>query len=169
MDLLEGLIGLALALLGKYWYIVLGVILFKLFGRGKQQQQKHTPPPLTPVERPEAPAYEEEGRSYGEYEWEPEPTSPKRELTEVEAELLARESQNQQDEAVPVFTLAEERSEPPAERVEAVAKPEQPQLELPPNPAREGMKWAMIFAQPRAKAPYTPPYATRGQNKRNAQ
>lgn len=135
-DLLFDLIGLLIGLIGKFWMLILIFLGYTLFGKSrgyKKRTPTMRPPVLTPVYSPEAPREVSESRR-NEASYPPVETK-----TAEEDTVLTTQAAN------PLI--------PSAAIEPAVDSSEEP---APPDP-REAMKWAMIFSEPRAKAPYSPP------------
>lgn len=157
LDLVFDVLGWVLPLLGKFWFLILAFLGYRLFGTGKKQMTEGKPHRrLTPVESGgfPAPAPSEERktvRASTKYEPVEEPYESL-EGVGVEQEWAFSETLRQGDlRSVHV-------DEPPRqpERQEEQASP------LKVVDPREGMKWAIIFGQPRSKAPYAPPSSRNG-------
>lgn len=165
MDGLLDLFFALLALAGKYWFVVLGYVIYRMLGLDKKKSAKEAKrsqlPPLTPTtsggenrrvtvgQRPAAsqqqdaqPMPDETGETLEnrDYEWKP---IPKATLTHVEQ----GESATPPGILVPIYQdAAPIETHVPVEPQHAVAK----------EKLREGMKWAIIFSEPRSRSPYRP-------------
>jgi hypothetical protein len=148
-DLLFHLLDLAFGLIGNFWPVILAYLGYKLFGglgkKMSQGQPKRKPvrrmaagPVLTPVE----------GGGY-----------PRRVEREAETvEVSKREQPVSQVDERRLYTEAVSADLPVHEAVDhSRPAPDENSLMDVPDP-REGLKWALIFSPPRAKAPYRPPY-----------
>ncbi|MCG5251102.1 hypothetical protein [Brevibacillus agri] len=156
LDLLFDLFGWLLPLIGKYWFIILGYIGYKLLGlggkgngKGKKMSQGRPNRPLTPVETPWArqePAVTEERKTVrASAKYEPmDRDTESMEGVGVEQEWAFSEPVRASTGSTIRLTAAAAQSAPQR------AKP-QPASTVDP---REGMKWALIFGEPRSKAPY---------------
>lgn len=145
MDQLSDLIGLILALVGKFWFVIIGYIGYKLLGvLGKLGQQTAKPRRhvLTPVQGGgySRPAEDNVGQEFAEYG----------EVTRTTNEASSVRISDGVASVRPDMRQAKTRTEvdlvPDEEDWNATSE------------AMEGMKWALIFSPPRAKAPYVPPY-----------
>ncbi|MGN7468607.1 hypothetical protein [Brevibacillus sp. SAFN-007a] len=154
LDLLVDLFGWLLPLIGKFWFLILGYLGYKLLGlggkgTGKKMSQGRPNRPLTPVETPwarQAPAVSEERKTVR--------ASARYEPVEREAESMEGVGV-EQEWAFPQPARASSGS---TIRVAAAAAQPTPQ-QAKPQPGRmadprEGMKWALIFGEPRSKTPY---------------
>jgi hypothetical protein len=149
-DLLFALLDLAFDLIGEFWPVILAYLGYKLFGglgkrmsqgqpEGKPVRRMSAGPDLTPVE----------GGGF--------PSRVERKAEPVEA--LKQELPVSQDGDRHLYTDAVSAVLPSDEAVDHFSQPAA-EVDAPvgiPNP-REGLKWALIFSPPRAKAPYRPPY-----------
>ncbi|MED4779323.1 hypothetical protein [Brevibacillus choshinensis] len=152
-DLLFDLLGWVLPLVGKFWFLILAFIGYKFFGKGAKKMAQGKPRRiLTPVESggypQQAPQVErKQVRASSKYE---PVQSESMEGISVEQEWAFAEPDHSQRASVQKQpqTVVQERAETPV-------------TELDP---REGMKWAIIFGEPRAKAPHGSP----GAHRRNA-
>lgn len=145
---MDTLIELAIALVVKFWPIILAFFGVKMLGQMKGAAKKkpsvRRPPILTPVHgggiEPPRPGRAIVERERGE-EWE-------------EETLATQDSRGYAESMQPV------RPDPPAPTYAASAVAVR-QTEAAPAQSemsvREGMKWALIFSPPRAKDPYRPP------------
>lgn len=155
-DLLFDLFGWVLPLIGKFWFLILGYLGYKLFGqaakKAAQDQKRRT---LTPVESggyPTPPQKVERKSVRASSRYEP-----------VQVEQRDNEGWDRpyEPEAVP-----ERGSLEGMDRTPVSGLPDRPETETTPAidlDPREGMKWALIFGEPRSKRPYTSP-TTRGRS-----
>ncbi|WP_134686913.1 hypothetical protein [Brevibacillus migulae] len=137
---MEELIELAIALIVKFWPVILAFLGFKALGRLKGDARNKTStrrPVLTPVHGGGIP--------------QPQPGDVMR--SEREETVLPQSD---------AFSYEETREESAVQAQVWEPTPEAP-IETPSVQrsakeiaAREGMKWAMIFSPPRAKMPYRP-------------
>jgi len=155
LDLIFDLFGWILPLIGKFWFVILAYLGYKIFGKGgKKVSQGKLPRTLTPVHAPDgfpAPSPPEISkerkvvRASAKYE----PIQPvSMEGVGVEQEWAFAEPSRALNG--PSLRVSDPSRTVPAERQQAVSHP----LHVDP---REGMKWALIFGEPRSKAPYAPP------------
>lgn len=161
LDLLFGLLALA----GKYWFLVLGYLVYRMLGLDKKKNEKEEKqkrmPPLTPTvnggqpkrmtvgQKPETaepqvvltePPPPPEDSGEGVADWRPIPQAS---LTYVEE----NNADTQRGGFVPSFRdAAPMKTQVPVE----------PAHVIPKDKVRDGMKWAIILSQPRSKAPYRP-------------
>jgi len=154
IDLLFSLLGWIIPLIGKFWLLILALIAYRIFGKsGKRMAQGKPRRMLTPVENGgypiQVPPREErkQVRASSRYE----PLAPEESLEGVGIEQEGAFA----DPDHPVRP-SERISLPPA--VQEAAEPSAPAFGLDP---REGMKWAIIFGEPRSKAPHGSPAARR--------
>ena len=163
LDLVFDLIGWVLPLIGKFWFVILAYLGYKIFGKtGKKMTQGKMPRTLTPVNDPTSfevtrPSEDAEVRKPVRASAKYEPIEPgSMEGVGVEQEWA--------------FTEPTRASTGPSLRVGSVSEPmvlseakrtESSPLDVDP---REGMKWALIFGEPRSKVPYVSPAS----RKRNA-
>ncbi|MFY0545092.1 hypothetical protein [Brevibacillus sp. H7] len=152
-NLLFDLLEVAIVLIGKFWFVILGYIGYKLFGGlGKRagkgvSQGKPRQVVLTPVEGGGFPRWEQRSK--------PEEVSERMDSNEAKAAWTETEDGN--------LNAAE-----PSTRGEFLVSDPDPEekkdaLDLDLDP-REGLKWAIIYGPPRAKAPYAPSYLSRKRN-----
>lgn len=158
LDLVADLLGVVLPLIGKFWFLILGYLAYKLFGRqGKKWVEEQPKRTLTPVETGgfpplEQPQERKKARASSTYE----PIAP----DEVSAARAKQEwaAAKAVSPSSPNMRSGETQGTAAAPFSSSVdAKPDAKPLIDP----REGMKWALIFGQPRSKSPYVPPYARR--------
>ncbi|KQL48969.1 hypothetical protein AN963_04035 [Brevibacillus choshinensis] len=152
-DLLFDLLGWVLPLVGKFWFLILAFIGYKFFGKGAKKMAQGKPRrTLTPVESggyPQQAPQVERKQVRDSSKYEPvqlesmEGISVEQEWAFAEPDHSLRASVQKQPQ-----TVVQEQAETPV-------------TELDP---REGMKWAIIFGEPRAKAPHGSP----GAHRRNA-
>lgn len=154
LDLVADLLAWAWPLVGKFWFLIVGYILFKFFGKqGKkwvEEQSKRPAAPAAPQQM--QPADESQGRKRVRASAKYEPIAPE----ELAYEGAIRESAAAQKDG---FEDGRGRWSTRDDRA-AVPSPQQAAPLVDP---REGMKWALIFGQPRSKSPYRPPYARRNE------
>jgi hypothetical protein len=157
IELILELLGWALPILGKFWFIIVGYLGYKLLGKTSKKMAQGKPKRrLTPVENggypvPVQPQEPKTVRASSKYE----PIEPESmEGIGVEQEWAFSEPSRSSIER-PLHSREDARS---SERPESMEHP------LEGFDPREGMKWAIIFGEPRAKAPFAPPSA----RKRNA-
>ncbi|MFS0554615.1 hypothetical protein [Brevibacillus sp. 179-C9.3 HS] len=153
MDLVVDLLGVVewiIPLIGKFWFVILGYLGYKALGKAgkKKMAQGKKMPPLTPANTPDIPL---ETEDYGSQT--------------VRASSKYEPLQRESMEGVGVeqewaFSSTARASTGPTI---SVKQPESP-MEIESERARtltskhgnprEGMKWALIFGEPRSKAPY---------------
>ncbi|GEB31942.1 MULTISPECIES: hypothetical protein [Brevibacillus] len=154
-DLFLDLIDWILPLLGKFWFVILGYIGYKLLGKekakGKRMSQGLPNKPLTPVDTPwtaePAPDAQQERKTVR--------ATAKYEPLESRAESMEGVGVEQEwafSEPVRASTGSTIRTSS-ATRQMSAAQRVKPQSAAPLDP-REGMKWALIFGEPRSKASY---------------
>lgn len=149
LDILFDLLGLAIALIGKFWVVILAGLSYLLFG--KKKEQKRRKPTLRPVLTPTADGGYPTVLREEEPEVRVETTNPfSRSVEYVESDafgehsltpgnvadindLVVKSEQEEQDQRQQVYHVSSER---------ATVNP------------REAMKWSLIFAPPRSKQPY---------------
>jgi hypothetical protein len=147
-ELLFQLLELAILLIGKFWFVILGFFGYKLLGRlgrragkGLSQGQPRTVV-LTPVEGGGFPLRKEHPESVEDIQrLESAVVQGKAEGSFFEGEQLP----NPVPPDAPIETATTQTDEP-------VFDP------------REGMKWAIIYGPPRAKEPHAPPFLARRKN-----
>lgn len=155
-DLLFDLFGWVLPLIGKFWFLILGYLGYKLFGqaakKAAQDQKRRT---LTPVESGGFPSPSQK------VERKTVRASSRYEPVQVEQRDDEGWDRPYEPEAAPerasLDGMDQTYSKGFPDRPGAEAKPA---IDLDP---REGMKWALIFGEPRSKRPYTSP-TTRGRS-----
>ncbi|MFD2369712.1 hypothetical protein ACFSO0_07020 [Brevibacillus sp. GCM10020057] len=157
IDLLFTLLGWMIFLIGKFWLLILAWIGYKIFGKGSRKMAQGKPRRvLTPVENGGFPLPEARDESQQEpfsSRYEPEEPEAREESLEgvgIEQEWAYAEPDHS------VMPKSERVSPPPA--VRETADSSAPFLD-----PREGMKWAIIFGEPRAKAPHRSPAARRNE------
>ncbi|WP_312117353.1 hypothetical protein [Brevibacillus reuszeri] len=162
LDLIFDLIGWVLPLIGKFWFVILAYLGYKAFGKAsKKVTQGKVSPTLTPVSDPSSfpmtPTFEEEERKPVRASAKYEPIEPESmEGVGVEQEWAFTEPARAS--TGPSLRLNSDSNQ----QVLAESKrTESSPLTVDP---REGMKWALIFGEPRSKAPYVSPAS----RKRNA-
>lgn len=151
LDLIFDLFGWILPLIGKFWFVILAYLGYKIFGKGgKKVSQGKLPRTLTPVHDPDntpvsPPPERRAARASAKYE----PIQPESmEGVGVEQEWAFAEPSRASNG--PSLRLGNAAQTMTAEPKQATSHP----LNVDP---REGMKWALIFGEPRSKAPYAPP------------
>lgn len=144
LDLFFDLLGWILPLLGKFWFLILAFIGYKFFGKGAKKMAQGKPQRrLTPVESggyPQQAPQVERKQVRASSKYEPVP-SESMEGVGVEQEWAFAQpdrSLRVRDQKQPQTAVQE--------RAETLV------TDLDP---REGMKWAIIFGEPRAKAPHS--------------
>ncbi|GAA4706216.1 hypothetical protein [Brevibacillus fulvus] len=161
IDLIDGLIGLALWLLSKFWYVLLALFGLRLLGRsqsGRRNQRRRDI--LTPAygtgDRPAGQSQRRESSRKSMVR--PEPVPPAGQWRDSRGKSAISVAPEQEAAETPF-----RQSEP--EVIRETVKQEQPNFEGRHEPALdpvEGMKWALILSPPKAKAPRTmPPYSSR--------
>lgn len=171
LELLFDLLGWLLPLIGKFWLVILAFIGYKVFGKGKKMSQGRAQRTLTPVESGGFPhpqpseerrqvrtlnsasgedLPEERRQVRASSKYEPIQPAPFESLegVGVEQEWAFAES----DHSVHAAERKQTKKPVLLEAPEAVAADIDP---------REGMKWAIIFGEPRSKAPFAPLAARR--------
>lgn len=156
LDLIFDLFGWILPLIGKFWFVILAFLGYKIFGKGGKKVSQGKPTrTLTPVNDPEG------------FPVSPPPPKISKERKAVRASAKYEPIQPESMEGVgveqewafaepsrasrgPSLKVSDPSRTVPAEPQQAVSHP----LHVDP---REGMKWALIFGEPRSKAPYAPP------------
>lgn len=157
IELILELLGWALPFLGKFWFIIAGYLAYKLLGkRSKKMAQGKPQRKLAPVENrgfpvPAQPQEPKTVRATSKYE----PIEP------VSMEGIGVEQEWAFSEPL---RASVERPLHSGEDARSSDRPESMEHPLGGFDPREGMKWAIIFGEPRAKAPFAPPSA----RKRNA-
>lgn len=158
LDLVSDLLGWLLPLIGKFWFLILGYLGYKIFGqaakKAAQDQKRRT---LTPVESggyPTPPQKVERKTIRASSRYEPVQVQqhddegwdhpPEREAEFDRGSLEGMDRERTRVKVLPDVPKAEPK----------------PAIDLDP---REGMKWALIFGEPRSKRPYTSP-TTRGRS-----
>jgi hypothetical protein len=150
LDLLFDLLGWVIPLIGKFWLLIVALIGYKFFGKGAKKMAQGKPRrQLTPVESGGYPNTAPPGerqivRASSKYE---PIASESMEGVGVEQEWAFAESDDERKAAA-------ERKKPVQAEVQSEAEPTAPHVD-----PREGMKWAIIFGEPRAKAPHGTPAA----------
>jgi hypothetical protein len=150
LDLAAELLGWLLPLIGKYWFLILGYIGYKVFGKAaKKAEQKQktltpaesggfpTPPKTTERKAVRASSKHEPVYDYSLEDADVERERPYRYTEADEREVHERLKRGSTSQEVPNS---------------------KPAINLDP---REGMKWALIFGEPRSKAPYSSPNTRR--------
>lgn len=152
LDLVGDLLGWLWPLIGKFWFLIVGYIGYKIFGQAAkkagQDQKRRT---LTPVESggfptPQTTKERKVVRASSKYE---PVQADSREQVGMEYEGLDRPyevEQRKSSEREDSGLLMEETPNSKSA------------IRLDP---REGMKWALIFGEPRSKAPYASPNTRR--------
>ncbi|USG63863.1 hypothetical protein NDK47_17065 [Brevibacillus ruminantium] len=151
LDLLFDLLGWALPLIGKFWFLILGYLGYILFGKQTKKPQRGRParrPVLTPVES-------------GGWPWEQEQEERRtvtplenRKVMSPEKDIYAEDWQEVAADAQPLPTYEEEPSvevEKPSVAAAATKTPNAEKQHQNHLDAREGMKWAIIYGAPRAR------------------
>lgn len=152
LDLVGDVLSWLWPLIGKFWFLIVGYIGYKIFGQAAkkagQEQKRRT---LTPVESggfPTPQKTKERKAVRASSKYEPVPADS-REQVGMEYERLDRPSEVEQ-------RMTSERKESGRSMEEAPNSKSAIQLD-----PREGMKWALIFGEPRSKAPYASPNTRR--------
>lgn len=152
LDLVGELLSWLWPLIGKFWFLIVGYIGYKLFGQAAkktgQEQRRRT---LTPVESRGFPTPQPatEGKSVrASSKYEPVLTEPQ-EIFGMDQDRPDRRNEAEQRK----FTEQEYSGQPMLD-----VPGSKPAIQLDP---REGMKWALIFGEPRSKAPYASPNTRR--------
>ncbi|MGG1658742.1 hypothetical protein [Brevibacillus sp. NRS-1366] len=162
LDLVFDLFGWVLPLIGKFWFVILAYLGYKVFGKGgKKMTQGKLPRTLTPVSDPKRfpvspPSEVAQERKAVRASVKYEPIQPESmEGVGVEQEWAFAEPTRASNG--PSLRVGNTGHTLPSESKQAALQP----LKVDP---REGMKWALIFGEPRSKAPYASPAS----RKRNA-
>ncbi|MBH0331902.1 hypothetical protein ABH14_19445 [Brevibacillus brevis] len=153
MDLVVDLLDLVewiIPLIGKFWFVILGYLGYKALGKTgkKKMSQGKKMPPLTPVSTSEIPMETEE------YSRETVRASSKYEPLQQESmEGVGVEQEWAFSSPVrastgPTITVKESETKKVADSERAST------LTAKQGNPRDGMKWALIFGEPRSKAPY---------------
>ncbi|NRS47818.1 hypothetical protein [Brevibacillus sp. HB2.2] len=153
MDLVVDLLDLVewiIPLIGKFWFVILGYLGYKALGKTgkKKMSQGKKMPPLTPVSTSEIPMETEEyGRETVRASSKYEPLQQES-LEGVGVEQEWAFSSPARASTGPTITVKESETKKVAvsERASTLTAKQG-------NP-RDGMKWALIFGEPRSKAPY---------------
>lgn len=149
LDWLFDILGWILPLIGKFWLLIAGYLGYKFLGKGKKKAAQSMPRrELTPVAGSfpaDEPKQPETVRASAKYE----PIEPESlEGVGFEQEwAFAEPTEPEPDHSVHLKEVA------PA--LEPTGQHQKQAVDADP---REGMKWALIFGQPRSKAPFAPPY-----------
>lgn len=144
-DLLFSLLGWIVPLIGKFWLLILAFVAYRIFGKGGKKLAQGKPRrALTPVENggfPRQEPQEERKQVRASSRYEPVVHQESQEGVGIEQEWAFAEPDHS------VRSTIERVSPPPAvqEAVDSTA---------PVLDPREGMKWAIIFGEPRAKVPH---------------
>ncbi|KKX55945.1 hypothetical protein [Brevibacillus borstelensis] len=154
LELLFDLLGWAIPLIGKFWFVILGYLGYKLLGLkgNKKPNQKPAPRPvLTPADGGGWPWEQEQEERRTVTSLEPRPEAAPAMESNVQTE-----GWQESEHLVTLETAVE--AERPLERKEsasapAVSREEEQHDTFDP---REGMKWAMIYGPPRARTPHLP-------------
>ncbi|NRR20755.1 hypothetical protein [Brevibacillus sp. MS2.2] len=153
MDLVVDLLGLVewiIPLIGKFWFVILGYLGYKALGKAgkKKMSQGKQMPPLTPATTSDIPM---ENKDYGREtvrassKYEP-PQQESMEGIGVEQEWAF--SRTARASTGPTITVKQSETMKVADSERVGTLPSKHG-----NP-RDGMKWALIFGEPRSKAPY---------------
>ncbi|TKI56218.1 hypothetical protein E8L90_12505 [Brevibacillus antibioticus] len=153
MDLVANLLDVVewiIPLIGKFWVVILGYVGYKALGKAgkKKMSQGKKMPPLTPASTSNFPLETEEyGRETVRASSKYEPLQQESmEGVGVEQEWafssMARASTG------PTITVKESETKKVADSERART------LTSKHGNPRDGMKWALIFGEPRSKAPY---------------
>jgi hypothetical protein len=151
LDLAADLLSWAWPLIGKFWFLILGYLAYKFFGKqGKkwvEEQSKRASAPAGTDGTPPVAKRPEPKRVRATSTYEP-----------VAPEAIERVGAMQESAAAGANVSAVHRGRAlEHSRSSSLPRKEEKPLADP----REGMKWALIFGQPRSKSPYIPPYARR--------
>lgn len=153
MDLVVDLLGLVewiIPLIGKFWFVILGYLGYKALGKAgkKKMSQGKKMPPLTPASMSDIPMDTEDyGRKTVRASTKYEPIQPES-MEGIGVEQEWAFSSTARASTGPTITV--KQSEPMK-----VADLEQARtLTSKHGNPRDGMKWALIFGEPRSKAPY---------------
>ncbi|QRG69568.1 hypothetical protein [Brevibacillus choshinensis] len=151
LDLFFDLLGWVFPLLAKFWFLILAFIGYKFFGKGGRKMAQGKPRRmLTPVESGGFPRQ-----------------TPQEERKVVRASSKYEPVESESMEGVGVeqewaFEEPDHRSIPVREQKPTLTPvPERAEAPVPDLDPREGMKWAIIFGEPRAKVPHGSPAARR--------
>ncbi len=148
-ELLFELLELAIVLIGKFWFVILGYLGYKVLGNLRRwtgkgvSEGKPRSIVLTPVEGGGFP------RSY-------ESDRPQDDIERIDMV----EPPMQIDPYAAALTEQPEIQGSLESEQDAAQQTNGPGLD-----PREGMKWAIIYGPPRAKAPYAPAHLVRQQNR----
>ncbi|MFF0827134.1 hypothetical protein ACFYU8_09660 [Brevibacillus sp. NPDC003359] len=152
MDLVVDLLGLVewiIPLIGKFWFVILGYLGYKALGKaGKKMSQGKKMPPLTPTSTSDIPMETEDyGRKTVRASAKYEPTQPESmEGVGVEQEWAFSRTARASTGPTIIVKQSEPMKVADSERAKTFTSKHG-------NP-RDGMKWALIFGEPRSKAPY---------------
>ncbi|CAI8738277.1 Transmembrane protein [Brevibacillus sp. IT-7CA2] len=153
MDLVVDLLDLVewvIPLIGKFWFVILGYLGYKALGKAgkKKMSQGKKMPPLTPATTSDIPMETEDyGRETVRASSKYEPLQ-RESMEGIGVEQEWAFSSTARASTGPTITVkqAEPMKVADSERVGTVKSKHG-------NP-RDGMKWALIFGEPRSKAPY---------------
>ncbi|MGE5701710.1 MAG: hypothetical protein ACM32O_04200 [Clostridia bacterium] len=163
MDDILDIVFTLIALAGKYWFVILGYIVYRMLGLEKKKGEKdkrkrRALPPLTPVENGGQPGRMTVGQKPNEpevmyAEGDSEAEEPNREWEPIPQASVTRVTPSEPSEAgaiVPIFQDAA----PIQTHVST-----EPQRVVTREQVRDGMKWAIILSPPRSKAPFRQAHA----------
>lgn len=153
MDLVVDLLGMVewiIPLIGKFWFVILGYLGYKALGKaGKKMSQGKKMPPLTPASTTDFPVETEDYdtttvRATSKYE-----PLERESLEGVGLEQEWAFSTPARASTGTTISVAQSSAS-----VMEGTKREGNLREKHGNP-RDGMKWALIFGEPRSKSPYS--------------
>lgn len=151
LDILFELLGLAIALIGKFWVVILAGLSYLLFG--KKKEPKRRSPTIRPVLTPVANGGYPTPSRKEEPDFSVETPNPfSRSVEYVESESVGEHSLFPNDVAKSEdYTNSEQHKGLDSEHHDDHFQPQQHAI----NP-REAMKWSIIFSPPRSKMPHSP-------------
>ncbi|MED1802116.1 hypothetical protein [Brevibacillus porteri] len=153
MDLVVDLLGLVewiIPLIGKFWFVILGYLGYKALGKAgkKKMSQGKKMPPLTPATTSDIPRETEDYgretvRAFSKYE-----PLQQESMEGIGVEQEWAFSSTARASTGPTITVKQSETMKVADSERAGT------LSSKHGNPRDGMKWALIFGEPRSKAPY---------------
>jgi hypothetical protein len=152
MDLVVDLLGLVewiIPLIGKFWFVILGYLGYKALGKaGKKMSQGKKMPPLTPASTSNIPMETENyGRETVRASTKYEPLQ-RESMEGIGVEQEWAFSSPARASTGPTITVKQ------SETMKVADSERERTLTSKHGNPRDGMKWALIFGEPRSKAPY---------------
>ncbi|WP_409178283.1 hypothetical protein [Brevibacillus fortis] len=152
MDLVVDLLGLVewiIPLIGKFWFVILGYLGYKALGKaGKKMSQGKKMPPLTPATTSDIPMETEDyGRETVRASSKYEPLQQES-MEGIGVEQEWAFSTTARASTGPTITVKQ------SETMKVTDSEQARTLTSKQGNPRDGMKWALIFGEPRSKVPY---------------